>query len=82
MYIFYCDDNFVDKMIFSINVVNTTVVYNFLILLILKFHDFRPASLGVIDFTSSLLGFAYVLYRSAMSCFLTVIAVESPLSDN
>ena len=61
---------------------NKKVVGNLLILVFQKFHDFNSASLRVIDFTSSLSGFAYVLYRSAMSCFLTVIAVESPLEDN
>ena len=77
-----CNDNFVVIIVFSVDVANTKVVGNLLILLFLKFHDFRLAGLGIIDFTSSLSGFAYVLYRSAMSCFLTVIAVESPLSDN
>ena len=43
---------------FSVNVVNTRIVYNFLILLVLKFHDFRPDGLGVIDFRSLLSGFA------------------------
>ena len=52
MCIFCCDDNFMDQMMFSVNVVITKVVDNFLILLFLKFHDFRPAGVGVIDFTS------------------------------
>ena len=67
---------------FSVDMLNTKVVDNFIIFLVLKFHDFRLAGLGIIDFTSSLSGFAYVLCRSAMSCFLTVIAIESPLEDN
>jgi len=46
------------------DVVNTKVAYNFLILLVLKFHDFRPDSLGVIDFRSLLSGFACPLDRS------------------
>ena len=41
MYIFYCDDNFVDQMMFYVNMVNTKVVDNFLILLVIKFHDFK-----------------------------------------
>ena len=57
MCIFCCDDNFVDQMIFYINGVNTKVVDNLLILLVLKFHDFRPDGLGVIDFRSLLSGF-------------------------
>ena len=54
----------VDQMMFYINVVNTKVVYNFIILFVLKFHDFRPAGLGVIDFRSLLSGFAGPLNRS------------------
>ena len=42
---------------FSINMVNTKVVDNFLILLVLKFHNFRPDGLGVIDFRNLLSGF-------------------------
>ena len=64
MCIFCCDDNFVKQMIFSINIVNTKVVYTFLILLVLKFHDFSPDGLGVIDFRSLLSGFACPLDRS------------------
>ena len=36
---------------FSVDVVNRKVVDDFHILLVLKFHDFRPTSLEVIDFT-------------------------------
>ena len=57
MGIFCCDDNFMDKIMFSVNVVNTKFVDNLLILLVLKFHDFRPDGLGVIDFKSLLSGF-------------------------
>ena len=64
MCIFCCDDNFIDQMMFSVNMVNAKVVYNFLILLVLKFHDFRLDGLGVIDFRSLLLGFACPLDRS------------------
>ena len=49
---------------FSINIMNTKVVYNFLMFLVLKFHDFRPAGLGVIDFRSLLTSFACPLNRS------------------
>ena len=61
MCIFCCDDNFVDQMTFSINGVNTKVVDNFLILLVLKFPDFRPTGVGVIDFISLLSAFACAL---------------------
>ena len=64
MCIFCCDDNLVDQMMFSINMLNTKVVYKFLIFLVLKFHDFRLDGLGVIDFTSLLSGFACPLDRS------------------
>ena len=52
------------QMMFSIDMLNTKVVDNFLILVVLKFHDFRPTSLGVIDFTSLLSTFAYAMNRS------------------
>ena len=49
---------------FSVNVVNTKVVDKLFILLVLKFHDFSPVSLGVIDFRNLLSGFACPLNRS------------------
>ena len=63
MCMFCCDNNFMDQMMFYVNMVNTTVVYNFLILLVQKFHDFRPDGLGVIDFRILLSGFACPLDR-------------------
>ena len=63
MCIFCCDDNFVNQMMFSVNMVNTKVLDNFLIWLVLKLHDFRPVGLGVIDFTSLLSAFACALNR-------------------
>ena len=51
-------------MMFYVDMLNTKVVDNFLILIVLKFHDFRPNGLGVIDFTNLLLGFACPLNRS------------------
>ena len=38
------------QMMFYVNMVNTKVVDNFFMLLVLNFHDFRPDGLGVIDF--------------------------------
>ena len=64
MYSFCGGDIFVIQIIFSVDLFNTKVVDNFLILLFLKFHDFRPAGLGVIDFTSLLSAFACALNRS------------------
>jgi hypothetical protein len=46
------------------DVVNTKVVDDFLILLVLQFHDFKPDGLGAMDFTISLSGFACSLCRS------------------
>ena len=40
-------DIFMMQMMFSIDMLNTKVVDNFLILFVLKFYDFRPAGLGV-----------------------------------
>ena len=64
MYSFYGGDIFVMQMMFSIDMLNTKVAYNLLILLFLKFHDFMPAGLVVIDFTSLLSAFACPLNRS------------------
>ena len=52
------------KIRISMDVVNTKVADNFLILFVLKFHDFRPDGLGVIDFRSLLSRFACSLDRS------------------
>ena len=49
---------------FYVDMLNIKVVYNFLILLVLKFHNFMPAGLGVIDFTTLLSAFACALNRS------------------
>ena len=68
---FYGGDNFMMQMMFSVIVVNTTVVGNLLILLLIKFHDFKPDGLGVIDFTNLLSAFAYALFRSERLCCLT-----------
>ena len=51
-------------IMFSVNVVNTKVVGNFIIYLVLNFHDHNPDGLGAIDFSSSLSGFACSLCRS------------------
>ena len=61
--IFCSGDIFMMQIMFSIDMLNTKVVYNLLILLVLKFHDFRPDGLGVIDFRSLLSGFACPLDR-------------------
>ena len=64
-------DIFMMQMIFSIDMPNTKVVHNFLILLVVKFHDFRSTGLGVIDFTTFLSTFAYALIRSELLLWLS-----------
>ena len=64
MYSFCGGDIFMMQMMFSVDMLNTKVVDNFLILLVLNFHDFKHAGLGVIDFTSLLSTFACPLDRS------------------
>ena len=78
----FCGDIFVMQMMFSMNVVNTKVVDNFLILHFLNFHDFRPAGLGVIDFRSLLSGFAYPLNKPEWLYYLTYLNIESCIGDN
>ena len=55
-------------MMFSVNVVNTKVVDNSLILGVLKFRDFRTKGPGVIDFINTLSGFVYVLNSATILC--------------
>ena len=57
MYSFCGGDIFVMQMMFYVDMLNTKVVDNFLMVLFLKFNDFRPDGLGVIDFRNLLLGF-------------------------
>ena len=64
MYSFNGGDIFVMQMMFYVDMSNTKVVDNFLILLFIKFHDFRPTGLGVIYFTNLLSAFACPLNRS------------------
>ena len=59
-------DNFMMKMMFSVDGVNIKVVDSFLNVVVLKFHDFRPTGLRVIDFTNSLSGFACSLCSAAV----------------
>ena len=82
MCIFCCDDNFVEQIMFSKNMVNIKVVDNFLILLLLKCNDFRLAGLGVIDFTSLLSAFACALNEPEWLYYLTYLHMESCIGDN
>ena len=67
---------------FYVDMLNTKVVDNFLIILVLKFHDFRPTGVGVIDFTSLLSAFACPLTRSEWLYCLTYLRMELCLGDN
>jgi TctA family transporter len=69
-------------MVFSVVMENTKVVANLFIYLVLKFHDTRPYGLGVMNFRSLLLGFAYALNRSECLVCLTNVHMESCLGDN
>ena len=71
MYSFCGGDIFVMQMMFSVDMLNTKVLDNFLIIIVLKFHDFSPDGLGVIDFISLLSAFAYALFKSKRLCCLT-----------
>ena len=71
-----------NQMMFYVNMVNTKVVDNFLILLVLKFNDFAPNGLGFIDFRSLLSGFAGLLNRSEWFYCLAYLNMESCIGDN
>jgi Flp pilus assembly protein TadB len=58
MYSFGYASIFVMQMMFSMNMVTTKVVGTFLILLVLKFHDHRPDSLGTMKLPNALSWFA------------------------
>ena len=82
IYSFCGGDIFVMQMMFYVDMLNTKVVDNFLILLVLKFYDFRPTGLGVIDFTSLLSAFACALNRSEWFHCLVYLNMESCICDN
>ena len=63
-------------------VVYIKVVGNLLIFAILKFHDFRPIDLGVMNFTNSLSGFTCMLDRFERLCFLAWLTVQSSQDDS
>ena len=51
-------------MMFTVVVVNTKVVDNFIILPVFKLHDHRPDSLGVMNLTNDLSCLVSALYKS------------------
>ena len=82
MYSFCGGDIFMIQMIFYVDMLNTKVIDNFLVLLVLKFHDFSPAGVGVIDFTSLLSAFVCPLNISEWLYCLTYLSMELCLGDN
>ena len=82
MYSFYYGDIFVMQMMFYVDMLNTKVVDNFIILLFLKFHDFRLAGLEVINFTNLLSAFVCPLNRSERLYCLTYLSMELCFGDN
>ena len=68
-----------DQMRFYVDILNTKVVYNFLIFIFLKFHDFRSDGLGVIDFRSLL---SVSLDISEWLYCLAHLNMESNIGDN
>ena len=60
---FACAIIFMVEMMFSVIVVNTKVVSNFIILLVFKFHDHRPDILGVMNLTNDLSCLVHALCR-------------------
>ena len=48
MYSFYCHGVFIMKMMFAVKLVNNKVVYNLLIVLVLKFHGREINGLRII----------------------------------
>ena len=82
MYSFCGGNIFMMQMMFSVDMLNTKVIYNVLIFLFLKIHDFRTTGLGVIDFRSLLLGFAGPLNRSEWLYCLAYLDMESCIGDN
>ena len=79
---FYWTDNLMMQIVCYVKAVNTKVVDNFLILLVLKFHDFSPDDLGVIDFRSLLSVFACPLDRSKWLYCLAHLNMELCIGDN
>jgi len=69
-------------MMFSIDMLNTKVVDNFLIFLVLKFYDFRYDGLGVIDFRHLLSGFCMSSGQIGMIVLFGLFNMESCIGDN
>ena len=82
IYSFCGGDIFVMQMMFSVDMLNTKVLDNFLIFLVLNFHDFMPVDVGVINFTSLLSAFACPLNRSEWLYCLTYLRMELCLGYN
>ena len=70
------------SMMFSVVVVNTKVVDNFITLLVFKLHDHRLDSLGVMNLTNDMSYLVYALCRFEGFHCLTQLSMKSCLSDN
>ena len=82
MYEFCCAIVFMMLIIFSVDNMNTKVVDNFFILLMLKCHDHIPVGLGVMLFTSLPLGLLYMQYSSKLLFISTMLASKLDVVDN
>jgi hypothetical protein len=69
-------------IVFPVNVVNTKVVVNFLILHVLKIHVHRPNGLGVIDVISLLPDSVHALNRYECLVYFTCMLMKSCLGLN
>ena len=67
---------------FSVVVVNTKVVDNFITLLVFKLHDHRLDSLGVMNLTNDLSCLVYALCRFKGFHCSTKLSMKSCLVDN
>jgi hypothetical protein len=64
-------------MMFTVVLVNTKVLDNYLVLLVLNVHDSRSDSLGVVCLISLLSDFDYILCRLERLACLVMITWES-----
>ena len=81
---FYCGNNFMLIMTFSVKIINNKVVDNLLMYLVLNFHSCRPNGLRVLDYWSCC-QFLLILWTDLDSIekliCLTLLTVESSRDD-
>jgi hypothetical protein len=66
---------------FYVEMFYTKVVYNFITLLVLKFHGHRSNSLEVMVLTSSISEYIHILFRFRRLYCLTKLSLESVHSN-